>query len=45
MLREVLATFPPSTARERATVRRVEGAAVGLDALAEMPVQGTGVPS
>jgi hypothetical protein len=33
-LRAVLDTCPPTTPRERATARRIEGAAVVLDALA-----------
>jgi hypothetical protein len=35
MLRMVLADLPASTPLERATARRIEGAAVALDAIAE----------
>ena len=31
MLRAVLEALPPTTARDRATARRIEGAAVALD--------------
>lgn len=37
MLRALVAAVPPQDAPERATARRLEGAAVALGTLAEMP--------
>jgi hypothetical protein len=36
-LRAIVEALPPTTARERATARRLEGAAATLEALAERP--------
>ncbi len=37
MLRAVVEALPPHTTRDRATVRRIEGAALALDVAAERP--------
>lgn len=34
-LRALVEALPPTTARDRATARRIEGAAIGLETLAE----------
>jgi hypothetical protein len=39
LLRVILAEMPPATPRERATARRIEGAAVALNASGRRPEQ------